>query len=305
MLVKYDGLIVLAESNCFFGIGGKLNTSNEVINSELFENKVYSLEINDMTTNSHRDVISKQLSKINGEQVDLIAHRGFKDERPENTMVAFENAVNKGCFHLECDVNISSDGIPFLFHDSTLDRTTNGTGSTYGKTFAELQLLEAGGYTVSGSSHDSTAYKNEKIPSFEAFCKYAKEKNCYIYPEIKHIRTQADINLINNIIIKYGLSKKTMIQSFDYTQLAYVKSINPDIQLGYLSYSTIDKALMIAGSCALIEYTALLNDKTYAKDLRQNGFDVGVWTINLPDYLFRVAENGVNKIMSDNSIYRN
>lgn len=75
-----------------------------------------------------------------------IGHRGGTVDRPENTIINFDFALENGIDWIETDVWLSSDGIPVIHHDETLDRTTNGTGFVYSKTLAELKLLDAGSW---------------------------------------------------------------------------------------------------------------------------------------------------------------
>ena len=74
----------------------------------------------------------------------VAAHRGWRDEYPENTMPAFEAAVALGVDQLETDVRVTLDGELVLIHDATVDRTKNGKGKVCEKTLAELRALDAG-----------------------------------------------------------------------------------------------------------------------------------------------------------------
>lgn len=76
----------------------------------------------------------------------IIAHRGSKGIRPENTLPAFEKAIEEGADGIETDVHMSKDKHLIIMHDETVDRTTNGTGRIFDKTLAELKQLDAGGY---------------------------------------------------------------------------------------------------------------------------------------------------------------
>lgn len=76
-----------------------------------------------------------------------IAHRGYHDlnrNRWENTLSAFDHAVARG-LAIECDVHLSSDGVPVVFHDATLKRVTGEDGSVFDRTAAELGKLRIGG----------------------------------------------------------------------------------------------------------------------------------------------------------------
>lgn len=74
----------------------------------------------------------------------LFAHRGASAEAPENTLEAFERAVQHGADVLELDVHLSADENVVVFHDETVDRTTNGTGRVAARTLRELRALDAG-----------------------------------------------------------------------------------------------------------------------------------------------------------------
>ncbi len=66
-------------------------------------------------------------------ELEIIAHRGYSAIAPENTLSAFNAAIQHQADSIEFDVQLSADGIPVIIHDSTLDRTTNGTGKVIEK----------------------------------------------------------------------------------------------------------------------------------------------------------------------------
>ena len=74
----------------------------------------------------------------------LMAHRGSRVLWPENTMMAFQGAIDLGCRYLETDLHATADGVLVCFHDDTLDRTTDATGQVVHRTFAELARIDAG-----------------------------------------------------------------------------------------------------------------------------------------------------------------
>jgi glycerophosphoryl diester phosphodiesterase len=73
-----------------------------------------------------------------------IAHRGHSIQYPENTRLAYEKAIAHGVEMIECDVNLSRDGVLVMMHDWTLDRTTDGSGRVSAATWDEIQRLDAG-----------------------------------------------------------------------------------------------------------------------------------------------------------------
>lgn len=97
----------------------------------------------------------------------IVAHRGAMSERPENTMAAFERAVELGADVIELDVRRSADGRLFLMHDATLDRTTNGSGPAAEHTFEEWGALDAGSWF-------DPNHAGERIPSLREALEWGK-----------------------------------------------------------------------------------------------------------------------------------
>lgn len=284
---------VLVASSVPFGIGGKTKLDLTSEPTEMMETDVINCFI-------YENIDSKALSlqeqrNLVFNDIPLIAHRGFKGLSPENTLSAFKNCIGRNVKHLECDVQITKDGIPVLIHDSTIDRTSEGTGYVKDFTYAELNAFDFGSYF-------SAAYENERIPTFEEFCKLAFENDCIIYPEIKGYRTQADINLMLAVVLKYGLLDKCIFQSFNQSDLTYLNGLNGDAILGYLSGSIISKDVMLPNSYALISYSSLKGQKDYIDELHSNGFKVCTWTVN--DYVTyeQILNLGVDGIMSDHNL---
>ena len=98
--------------------------------------------------------------------VSVVAHRGAMMLRPDNTLEAFQKAVEQGAHIVELDVRLSRDGIPFILHDATVDRTTNGTGEASKFTMAELQELDTGSWF-------DAAYAGTRIPSLAEALEWA------------------------------------------------------------------------------------------------------------------------------------
>lgn len=95
------------------------------------------------------------------ENIFVAAHRGWKDKYPENTIAAFQAALDIGVDQIETDVRVTKDGKLVLFHDPTVERTTNGTGRVCDYTLEDLQKLDAG--------------NGEKIPTFREFLELVKD----------------------------------------------------------------------------------------------------------------------------------
>jgi glycerophosphoryl diester phosphodiesterase len=118
----------------------------------------------------------------------IIAHRGDSISAPENTMAAFMAAIKNGADYLEIDVRPTKDGVPIVIHDSTLDRTTNGTGAVKQLTYAEIQHLDAGSWF-------SPEFAAERVPTLEEVLNEARGKTC-ILAHLKAVHNYATVKLL-------------------------------------------------------------------------------------------------------------
>lgn len=107
-----------------------------------------------------------------------IAHRGAGRLAPENTLAAFRLGASHGWRAFECDVKLSADREPFLLHDTTLERTTNGQGKAGDLAWAELSRLDAGTW-------HSPAFAGEPLPSLRALAAYVTGHGHALNLEIK------------------------------------------------------------------------------------------------------------------------
>jgi glycerophosphoryl diester phosphodiesterase len=107
-----------------------------------------------------------------------IAHRGAGRLAPENTLAAFRLGAAHGFRMFECDVKLSADGVPFLMHDATLERTTNGSGVAGDRVWGELAQLDAGGW-------HSRGHAGEPLPTLENVARFCIGSGLLLNIEIK------------------------------------------------------------------------------------------------------------------------
>ncbi|MBS0469220.1 MAG: glycerophosphodiester phosphodiesterase [Proteobacteria bacterium] len=107
-----------------------------------------------------------------------IAHRGAGKLAPENTLAAFRLGASHGYRMFECDAKLSSDGVLFLLHDATLERTTNGRGIAGEHSMGQLAQLDAGGW-------HSRAFAGEGLPTLQALAHYCLANGYHLNVEIK------------------------------------------------------------------------------------------------------------------------
>ena len=107
-----------------------------------------------------------------------IAHRGAGRLAPENTLAAFRLGASHGYRMFECDAKLSADGVVFLLHDATLERTTNGHGTAGEQPWQQLSLLDAGGWL-------SRSYAGEPLATLSGLSRYCLANGFHLNIEIK------------------------------------------------------------------------------------------------------------------------
>ncbi len=146
----------------------------------------------------------------------IIAHRGASSMAPENTLTAFEKAIEVGADCIELDVRRSSDDSLMVIHDETIDRTTNGSGKVDSYSYQQLKAFSAGYADKFGSD-----YYFEKIPTLFEVLKLAKgkvkvcidTKNCpesMVIAQVNKSDIKGDVFLMS-----YNIDKLIRIESFD------------------------------------------------------------------------------------------
>lgn len=147
------------------------------------------------------------------ENVLVIGHRGAKALYPENTMLSFRKAIELGVDGIEMDINMTSDGHLVVIHDTTVDRTTDGTGKVSDYTLSALKKLDAGSLFAS-------EYAGERIPTFEEYLELVKDSNLLLNVEIKDYRTAVTDQTIK-LLEDYNLLDACVITCFDADVTTY------------------------------------------------------------------------------------
>lgn len=152
--------------------------------------------------------------------VKIIAHRGFSGRFPENTIIAFQKAIELGVEEIEFDIKISKDEKLILLHDETVDRTTNGKGKISEMNLREIRELDTGSWF-------NPEYKGTQIPTFEKVLKNipeAIELNIHALPDSRV--TEQIIFYLN----KYKRVKSAYI-AIDANQVPLARKLCPEIRL--------------------------------------------------------------------------
>jgi len=192
----------------------------------------------------------------------VIAHRGFSGIAPENTLIAFQKAIEQQADMVELDVLLSKDGRVVILHDETLDRTTNGTGRIQDHDWEELSKLDAGSWYNEKIS-DEIDYTGEPLPLLSEGLDLMKGKilvNVEIKteaysPELEGSIAQKTLALIH----ERGMGQQVIISSFDARVLGQVRQLDGDIQTATLYYDGSHPEL---------------DPKSITDEVRSNGFNM-------------------------------
>lgn len=228
----------------------------------------------------------------------VFAHRGASLYAPENTLSAFQTALEQGAPAMETDAKLSTDGEVVLIHDQTVNRTTNGKGRVSDFTLVELKELDAGCFF-------GPQFAGETIPSlrevFEVF-----GKRLYYNIELTNYRTPWD-NLVKKVVElvkEFHYEENVLFSSFYPLELTQAKRLLPEVPLAFIE---INKPVTRKLSGWLhqllpdiIEPTYTYLDEAYVQKQRGWGKRIQVYTVNRPEEIRKMVRLGVDGIISDN-----
>lgn len=217
-----------------------------------------------------------------------IAHRGAKAYEPENTLQAFQKALDLNSDGIELDVHLSSDGHIIVIHDETIDKMTNGKGHVNSFSLSELKSFRIA--------------DQHQIPTLKEVFDLV-DKKCFINIELKN--TDALIKVVS-LIDEYVFDKKWsyeqfIVSSFDWSALQQVQNLNSKIPIGVLTETDLHLAVAFAETIkakAIHPYYHLLNAEN-VKEMQEKGFLVLPWTVNSKEDIQKIKSYKVDGIISD------
>lgn len=231
------------------------------------------------------------LSLLGGGTPIITSHRGYSTAAPENTLPAFQLAIQHGSDRAELDVQMTKDGVAMVTHDSSLRRCTGRNANIYDLTYDEVRKLDAGRWF-------SSAYAGTKIPTLEEvlnLCKGRIQLNIEIKPNAATPELEAEtVRLIH----KYGYTQDCVVTSQSYETLCKVKALDPEIRTGYIlalgvgTYYDLEAADFFS-----VESTFITSGMVQQIHLR--GKTVSAWTINQEKDARKMLSLGVDDIITD------
>lgn len=231
-----------------------------------------------------------------GEAAFIAGHRGDRASAPENTIPAFQSALAGSMIFVETDVRLSSDGVPVLIHDETVDRTTNGTGAVAALTFEQLQALDAGTWF-------DASFAGTRIPAFEEFLTLFGDARKKALIELKGSWAPASVELVAGMVAAHGLGSRVVMASFEADTLAALQTVAPELPRVLIARELPGDpvaALGEFGAIALVTNPGAIESDPGAVDrLHAAGLGVLLYTLNKKKNWKDALALGVDGIITD------
>jgi len=253
-----------------------------------------------------------------------IAHRGARSLAPENTLAAARKALEIGADLWELDVAMTADGELFLVHDDTLERTSDveqrfpdrAPWANHQFTLAEIQSLDFGSWFVAEDPFKQIAagrvteaelesYRGEKAPTLREALIFTSDNGWRVNVELKDLSgTPGDETVVEKavaLIEELGMADRVLISSFNHAYLERAKTANPQIATAALvSEADPDPAALLRrlGAQAYNPRVTAIEPEAIGP-LREQGFDVYIWTVNDVATMRRLIAAGASGIFTD------
>jgi glycerophosphoryl diester phosphodiesterase len=224
----------------------------------------------------------------------VISHAACKGHAPENTLAGIAAALGLGVDAIEIDVHLSRDGVPVLLHDSTLDRTTDGTGAVTEQTLEQLKRLDAGARSFDGR------FSGERIPTLAEVLDLTRNA-CLLVIEVKQEGIEQEIA---SVVRRLEAVAASMIWSFHPESVRAARVALPEVPAAQLWAGRtesvahlLDGAVRRGAQAVSVHYSAVDRGLVHAARLR--GLTVYTWTADEPVDQIHSAEAGVAGICTN------
>lgn len=232
----------------------------------------------------------------------VIAHRGISGRYPENTLLAFQHAIDVGSDWIELDVMSTADGVVIVSHDGTADRCTDGHGPFKLKTLAEVKQLDAGSWFA-------PEFAGQRIPTLDEALDFMGDGRIRLCIEIKGETTGDNLRTAwatVRILQQRNFLRHVVVSSFNHEALRAIKnwepliatSLDPEPQDGSCTPWELCQQVLRFNINAM-QHTYQTLTPELIEEAHHHGFSLWTWTVNEPEEMCRVIDMGVDAIMTD------
>jgi glycerophosphoryl diester phosphodiesterase len=227
-----------------------------------------------------------------------VAHRGAGKLAPENTLAAFRLGAAHGYRAFECDVKLSADGVPFLLHDATLQRTTSATGTAGEHLWSELSQLDAG-------SWHGRLFAGEPLPTLTGVAAFVQHNGFALNIEIKP--TPGHEALTGRVVAEHAArlwadqAVPPLLSSFRPESLLAAREAAPHLPRALLIDALWTGWFEMASSlgCVAVVTNHQLMDAELLAKVRAAGWRALVYTVNEPADAQRLLALGIDGLITD------
>jgi len=231
-----------------------------------------------------------------GQPALIAGHRGDRSAAPENTLPALQGALDSTMDFVETDIQLSSDRVPVLIHDTTVDRTTDGTGAVAELSFGELRTLDAGSWY-------SGAFTGVPIPSLEEFLVIFADSPKQALLELKGFWTTDEVRLVTSLITASGTQNRVTFASFDFTTIMNLREVAPTIPRviiqRQLPADPVGLAEQFHAIAILTSPVSVEADPAAVAAMHEAGLGLLLYTLNSKQRWSEALSLGVDGIITD------
>lgn len=224
------------------------------------------------------------------------AHRGASGYAPENTLVAFQKAIELKADGIELDVQMTKDGQLVIIHDETVNRVSNAKGWVKDYTYEELRELNV--------NKKFPEYGKVTIPTLEEVYLLIKDTDLVINVELKNsvVFYQGLEERVLQLTREMGLQERTIYSSFNHYSIMRIKGLDPYVETAFLyedGYLDMPGYTAKHGVCALHPALYHLQYPNLIEDCKARGITLRVWTVNEMQDMKSLCELGIEGIITN------
>jgi glycerophosphoryl diester phosphodiesterase len=235
----------------------------------------------------------------------VIAHRGASGSAPENTLAAFDLAVRQGADAIELDVRLTSDGVPVVLHDATLDRTTASRGRLDALQFAGLREVDAGArFTPDRGRTYPFRGAGLRVPALaEVLREFPR------IPILVEVKEPAAQEAVRRVILDHAAAERCLLASEHHAALALFREPRFAVAASGQEIGALYRAALFRRAPQVVPYRALsvperyhglkVPTRRFVAMARALGCPVHVWTVNDPAAATRLWASGVAGIVTN------
>lgn len=227
-------------------------------------------------------------------RTQVTAHRGFSKAAPENTLPAFQAAIDCGADYIELDIQLTADDRLVVIHDDKLDRTTNGKGLVEKRTYEQLRTLSAGSWFSEDGEFDDVG-----IPLLSEVLELAGN-DIMLNIEIKKSGDpKKTAEKAVELIEEYGIVNSCYVTSFSYPALKKVKQLNPKIKTAFIANLATATSYAQLPYIDAVSMNYLFVNQSVVNSAHHHGKRIFVWTVDRQSEMQKMMALGVDNIITD------